>query len=207
MSVSPIETCYRNHLFRSRLEARWAVFLDALGIRWEYEKEGYQLDGLGYYLPDFWLPNWGLWLEIKGQPHNEDAIVLADALAEGTETAAALFHGLPCENTGFVKCQDCTESTGGFYETYLAQWAWDLESCRPVILLPGYEDKVFMDCKWNVLDCFNPSESVLPWNKSPMLLNAVSTAKQARFEHRKNPLLLALEAGDDESPSPASRQR
>jgi len=30
-----IRTKYKEHLFRSRLEARWAVFFDALGIRWE----------------------------------------------------------------------------------------------------------------------------------------------------------------------------
>ena len=30
-----IETKYKGFRFRSRLEARWAVFFDALGIEWE----------------------------------------------------------------------------------------------------------------------------------------------------------------------------
>ncbi len=61
-----IETLYRGYRFRSRLEARWAVFLDALGIPYEYEREGFDVDG-EWYLPDFWLPRQEHWLEIK--PH------------------------------------------------------------------------------------------------------------------------------------------
>lgn len=61
-----IETEYNGYKFRSRLEARWAVFFDALGIEYEYEKEGYDLDGIRY-LPDFWLPRLDLWAEIKGK--------------------------------------------------------------------------------------------------------------------------------------------
>ncbi len=56
MAFKIIETIYNGHLFRSRLEARWAVFFDRLGIVWEYEYEGFNLDGVKY-LPDFWLPD------------------------------------------------------------------------------------------------------------------------------------------------------
>lgn len=59
-TMKAINTLYKNRLFRSRLEARWAVFFDALGIEWEYEKEGYDLGVAGWYLPDFWLPTLGL---------------------------------------------------------------------------------------------------------------------------------------------------
>jgi hypothetical protein len=44
--MQAIETAYNGYRFRSRLEARWAVFFDALGIRYQYEKEGFDLDGL-----------------------------------------------------------------------------------------------------------------------------------------------------------------
>ncbi len=53
MKIKAIETIYNGYRFRSRLEARWAVFFDALGIKYEYEKEGYDLGELGWYLPDF----------------------------------------------------------------------------------------------------------------------------------------------------------
>jgi hypothetical protein len=60
-----IQTHYKGHKFRSRLEARWAVFFDALGIKWIYEPEGYELDCGTLYLPDFFLPEVKLWLSDK----------------------------------------------------------------------------------------------------------------------------------------------
>jgi hypothetical protein len=65
-NIKPIETIYKGYRFRSRLEARWAVFLDAMGIEWTYEREdGVDLGDLGWYLPDFWLPKEREWLEVK----------------------------------------------------------------------------------------------------------------------------------------------
>ena len=52
--IKAIETRYKGYRFRSRLEARWAVFFDALGLKWEYEPEGFELPS-GRYLPDFKL--------------------------------------------------------------------------------------------------------------------------------------------------------
>lgn len=65
--IKPIETWYQGRRFRSRLEARWAVFFDSLGTRWEYEPEGYVTEH-GPYAPDFWLPDIGdngTWFEVK----------------------------------------------------------------------------------------------------------------------------------------------
>lgn len=59
-----IETEYRGYRFRSRLEARYAVFFDAAGIAWEYEPEGFDLDGKRY-LPDFFLPELKTYVEVK----------------------------------------------------------------------------------------------------------------------------------------------
>ena len=82
--IKPIETYYNGYRFRSRLEARWAVFFDALGVKYEYEPEGFDLgDGL-YYLPDFKVKCWGtrgeindkpfdLWIEVKGNMTYADA--------------------------------------------------------------------------------------------------------------------------------------
>lgn len=73
--IPAIQTRYGGCRFRSRLEARWAVFFDSCGVKWEYEKEGYNLSDyseeiggytLGGYLPDFWLPEFQAWVEIKG---------------------------------------------------------------------------------------------------------------------------------------------
>lgn len=79
MDIKPIETIYKGYRFRSRLEARWAVFFDNMGIKWLYEHEGYVLENGEYYLPDFFLPDLifnpalnedlieGVFFEIKGE--------------------------------------------------------------------------------------------------------------------------------------------
>lgn len=66
MNIQAIPTKYKHTTFRSRLEARWAVFFDELEIKWNYEKEGFLLDGLPY-LPDFDLPTFqgGCYVEVK----------------------------------------------------------------------------------------------------------------------------------------------
>lgn len=69
MSIKAIGTFYKNYHFRSRLEARWAVFFDALGLEWQYEPEGFDLGDGVYYLPDFrvtTVDGFVRWYEVKG---------------------------------------------------------------------------------------------------------------------------------------------
>jgi hypothetical protein len=63
--IKAIETRYKGYRFRSRLEARWAVFFDAFQVKWVYEEQGYNLGSAGLYLPDFRLPTYDTWIEIK----------------------------------------------------------------------------------------------------------------------------------------------
>mgnify|MGYP001194201040 CR=1 FL=1 len=101
MDIKPIETRYKGYRFRSRLEARWAVFFDALRLDWEYEKEGYDLGDLGFYLPDFWLDNVhdrlgqkGIFAEIKGQEATDLEIERLARLTIGGSFAAMLQGGM-----------------------------------------------------------------------------------------------------------------
>lgn len=96
-----IPTHYKGYFFRSRLEARWAVFFDALHIKWEYETEGFEFDGGIRYLPDFWLPDFNLWVEVKGVmpevnfnqiPQEDPALNKLVALRDATQSAALLIH-------------------------------------------------------------------------------------------------------------------
>ena len=48
--IKPIPTRYRGTLFDSRTEARWAAFLDKLGVDWSYQP--FDLNG---WFPDFLL--------------------------------------------------------------------------------------------------------------------------------------------------------
>ena len=79
-----IETYYNGYRFRSRLEARWAVFFDSLHVKYEYEPEGFELPDGSRYLPDFRVKCFGkrgdrdqkpfdLWIEVKGKMSAKDA--------------------------------------------------------------------------------------------------------------------------------------
>lgn len=61
-----IPTRYGSQLFRSKLEADWALTFDQLGIPWEYEREG-RYFGTVFYLPDFQIKPSGQYVEVKGQ--------------------------------------------------------------------------------------------------------------------------------------------
>ncbi|WP_370308002.1 hypothetical protein [Sinimarinibacterium flocculans] len=65
------ETRYAGYRFRSRLEARWAVFFEHLRLAWEYEAEGFKISEQHSYLPDFLLRDDGkfpdIWVEVKPQ--------------------------------------------------------------------------------------------------------------------------------------------
>lgn len=89
-----IETRYKGYRFRSRTEARYAVLFDALGIEWEYERQGFDLDGV-WYLPDFWLKTVGMWAEVKGDAFTSDERALCEALVLATEKPCILLAGTP----------------------------------------------------------------------------------------------------------------
>lgn len=62
--MRPIETVYRSITFRSRTEARWAVFFDSFGIAWTYEQHAVPFNG-GVYIPDFHFTKDGYFAEVK----------------------------------------------------------------------------------------------------------------------------------------------
>ena len=67
-NIQSIDTLYRGVYYRSRLEARWAVFFDALDVKFNYEIVGMSFGNVRY-LPDFQLPDimGGVHVEIKPQ--------------------------------------------------------------------------------------------------------------------------------------------
>lgn len=72
--IPAIETRIYGCRFRSRLEARWSIFLTEAGFAWEYEPEGAEL-AAGRYLCDFRVmgPNGvQVWLEVKPPIDTED---------------------------------------------------------------------------------------------------------------------------------------
>jgi hypothetical protein len=81
MTIQAIDTYYAGHYFRSRLEARWAHVFNDLGLRWEYEPQGYRVgEQRRPYLPDFYLTDLGWWVEVKGDAQRLDVSLLTDAV-------------------------------------------------------------------------------------------------------------------------------
>lgn len=123
-AIKAIETRYAGCHFRSRLEARWAVFFDHLGVAWEYEPQGFaweaktikspwgrdeELQG-GLYLPDFWLPSISTWFEVKGneQTNEESRVHFEFSLLTGQRHITAC-GDIP-RDVDSLKCNGGSES-------------------------------------------------------------------------------------------------
>lgn len=210
--IKAIETVYNGYRFRSRLEARWAVFFDALGVRYEYEPEGYDIDGT-WYLPDFWLPDWRAWVEIKPirkksrKAYEEfDKTILALKIGlNGEKCIKLIFLGQPGKEFMFV-------STKHMFMTYCT-------ACHNLALAVGdYEEdnsnKICIITNSPLLACTNPSCLLSTWNTElefkfrqcagidayfkcfdertkkyippKGIVHAYTAARQARFEHSEN---------------------
>lgn len=77
MVVEPV--CYEGFVFRSTLESKWARLFDELGVFYEYEPKVFDTS-LGWYLPDFYLPRFELWVEVKpSEPTDEERQKLIEA--------------------------------------------------------------------------------------------------------------------------------
>lgn len=101
--IRAIETAYAGCRFRSRLEARWAVYFDARGERWEYEPESFELPDGTRYLPDFKLPAYlrsggDLWVEVKP---TADAFEKAAAFSAAAGVMVLGCYGMPALNTAY----------------------------------------------------------------------------------------------------------
>jgi hypothetical protein len=161
--IKAIETVYNGYRFRSRLEARWAVFFDTLGIKYEYEPEGYDIDGV-WYLPDFWLPDFGIYCEVK--PVKAD-FSKAIKFAEVTKKMIMLCEGLPD------------------FRSYICYfWRPSNDESDTKIFLDSNEfvinirrNRLWSVCG-EIFECENHFE--------PKYVNGVKAARQARFEHGEN---------------------
>lgn len=103
MDIKPIETIYNGHKFRSRLEARWAVFFTEANIPFEYELEGFELGNGLRYLPDFYLRDIGVYVEVK--PNKEisrkDLEKMVKFAVDG-EKGLVLIMGTPSTETMYL---------------------------------------------------------------------------------------------------------
>lgn len=177
--IRPIETSYGDCRFRSRAEARWAVFFDALGIRWEHEPQGYAIDG-NPYLPDFllFLPGKSVFAEVKpGDADNfeGDHVDLCRSLAQGSGRPVLLLVGIPSHRMyhQFAPGLDPNAFQAAFF------------SDEPDKLITADEywfAKADVDQETGALE-FRFDKRGLRKSFGDRLVDAVRAARSARFEH------------------------
>jgi hypothetical protein len=79
---------------RSSYEVRTAKALDALEIKWEYEPRRFWF-GTFTYTPDFFLPDDGVYWEVKGWFHHHGKAKVEAFRAKYPEVPLVVFT-LPC---------------------------------------------------------------------------------------------------------------
>lgn len=204
--IKPIETVYKGYRFRSRLEARWAVFFDALDIRWEYEKEGFELGEAGRYLPDFWLPEQRYWIEIKAEYPAASERKKLQAFAWGMPNDEVYLFDRPDFRPPFMEYSSNPRELPDFagawgrlfsknaspddYEGDCAQWWGQCTECmlenRPATFGVGHSrfmvQHAVLKHAWDAQERYVGGGC----DDTVDLVEAYRAARQARFEHGEN---------------------
>lgn len=124
--MKALPTNYKKIIFRSRTEARWAVFFDNLGIKWDYENQGFNLGNKLNYLPDFeiTLPN-GEQYYIEVKPENFDKFEKIDYIkklqlfSSEANRSIIILHGNPkCRPYDVLAPNRTNGGQLGFFQDY-----------------------------------------------------------------------------------------
>lgn len=183
--MKAIETHYRGYRFRSRTEARWAVFFDKLGLRWDYEEQGYVLPKSGCYLPDFKLilaTEELVYCEVKHSDADDfanDEISKLKEFANACRCKVILLTGVPDYRVYNQLLPDAPPNTlsAAFFRDYdpfvvTADAYW-----FQVLELDSRTGRLF----------FALDERALRKAFGRGYLEAVASARAARFEHGESP--------------------
>ncbi len=177
-SIKPITTHYNGYRFRSRTEARWAVFFDQLKLPYEYELEGYVIDGI-CYLPDFYLPSLKLFAEVKVNAASitPDELVKIFTFALDADKPTLLILGTPGNHKFLLVDRRHAMPLDQVYEEVdahaVAETIGEMETdaCVTIAPLPLGE----FGARHLVYACL-PSYDDFKWTE------AVKAAREARFE-------------------------
>jgi len=196
--IKAIETNYNGYKFRSRMEARWAVFFDSQHIKYEYEMEGFDLGNGRRYLPDFWFPSFGAWGEVKFQPLEfDDSLNKALCLVggkwtdEGLDTPLIELQGVP--DFKFYRMFCITDIPKHLFDTSKGSLLSYGTGKQEVVILVKYIPLMLeiMNCNYHHFDCCIGYEK-RDWFEEVLrdtdgYVFSVNAAKSARFEHGERP--------------------
>lgn len=202
-TVKAIETFYKGYHFRSRLEARWAVFFDTLGIPWKYEDEGFEKEVHGEtvrYLPDFFLPyRWGgggFYVEVKGdtnalkkdwekhaEMHDFGGILPNFSGSYGEDKGLILLSEIPEPSNSKAYFHPILQHYKGLVKSYgsftphgfAVVWQSELASLLAIDPIHGLDSS---GEDWDI-----DTHQVHTHKHHPTVVNAYAAARSARFEH------------------------
>lgn len=200
MAIKAIPTEYGGYWFRSRLEARWAVFFNAIGIPFRYELQGYNLDGIKY-LPDFYLPDIGQYFEVKPFPVTEREYAVMCALCTESKRSVIVAEGDPylCPTRDYhhhdwtrkgvespyqlIEMNERSQSISGknFYEIeHIDEQGFCTSNKRAL----GWKSAICLDGYgfWYPVEA-----SAMNSKDRPVVVAAMIKARQARFEYGETP--------------------
>ena len=196
-NLRAIETSYAGCHFRSRIEARWAVFFDRLGIEWEHESQGYRSAfEVGpetrriNYLPDFHLPKLDLYIEVKpAMPDHVDPEGVkrwqhfAGTVAMDWERGrTAMFCG-PIPNPDTVDCYGPPRAHEWYEQTVVMLGDWHAAWC---VCPAGLHYDIQFQARGGRIHCGCPriqDDRAYLTGNDPRILAAYRAARSARFEH------------------------
>jgi hypothetical protein len=159
--LTAIPTTYNGFRCRSRLEARWLLFLDELGIAYNYEPEGFRLPNGLCYLPDLWFPQIHFWGEVKPGTLTTEETAKACGLAASSGHPVLLLIGPP----DFIP-----------YETI------DKDACRYSYSLDIHFYRLRYYLQENRLYAMPTPEELFRENCSLQYACAVDVSRAARFD-------------------------
>jgi hypothetical protein len=160
VSTQAIKTVYDGQTFRSRLEARWAIVFDHIGLPREYEPVLYDLPS-GRYLPDFRIfggYDIAFWIEVKGP--------MPDAREFAVGTEVNIYEGVPLVIFSGDIPRHSGAGTAWWFDPDERQWEMITpDEALLRIIFRGKEDR--------------------PETLGPVYDEAVSLARHARFGARE----------------------
>lgn len=145
--IKAIETEYNGYKFRSRLEARWAVFFDSIGMEYVYKPDPVYIGTTPYQL-DFYLPESKQYFEVQGMYVNLEEEKVKMLINEGYSVTIGTYEGkfIPCDfwgddDNGIPSFDFCTGSEGWLCKCTDCQKYWFMGSngCWPCQCCGSYD--------------------------------------------------------------------
>jgi hypothetical protein len=168
-----------------RTEARWAVFFDSLGLKWDYEAEGYVLPDGTWYLPDFKLilsPDQLIYCEIKPEEFddfNDEELAKLRHLSNQLNCDVLLLTGVP-DYRAYQQILPHTEQNAlslAFFQDYAPYVRTVDQYWLQLLRFDETTGRMF----------FEMDERRLGKAFGRNYLEAVKSARAARFEHGEMP--------------------